>query len=183
MKDSKNIPVINDQFDMNVFLHIVKRTKWLILLISVVIGLITAIYLRYAQREYESSAIIQITNENSSTKILGVENAYDEDQLVQIIELMKSKQFMARTLEQLPLKKSFYNKGVFLSEELYKHEPIDLEYKITDNKVYGKRFFFNYINQKKYVIKLKEGDKEKEFSGVFKKWIKIDGTQMSVAEG
>lgn len=180
MKESKNIPIINDQFDMNVFIHIMKKTKWSILLIAILIGLLTAGYLRYSQREYESTAIIQINNENSSTKILGVENAFDEDQLVQIIELLKSKEFMSRTLKKLPLKVSFFNKGVFLSEELYKNEPIDVKYKILDNSIYGKKIFLNYEGHQKYTITIKSGNEEEIYKGEIGQWTTIEGAKIRI---
>ena len=179
MKDSKNIPLINDQFDMNVFLHIVKKTKWTILLIFMLIGVITSVYLRYSQRLYESSAIVQIDNENSSTKILGVESAYDENQLVQIIELLKSKQFMSMMLQKMPLKVSYYSKGVFLSEELYKHSPIELNYKVTNNNIYGRPIFFNYLDHNNFEIRFDQND-ENPFKGKFGKWMSIDGVDIQI---
>ncbi len=180
MKDSKNIPLINDQFDANVFFHIVKKTKWILLLIVILISFISAIYLRYAPRLYESSTIIQINQENSSTKILGVENAYEEDQLAQIVELLKSKKFISRTLARLPLKLSYYTKGIFLSEEMYKHSPINVTYKITKSSVYGQDIYFNYIDRTKFELIHFVGDEEIKYIGKYGDWVHISGADLKV---
>jgi len=179
MKDSKNIPIINDQFDINVFLHIVRRTKWSLLAIFLVVGIIVSAYLRYTQREYESTAIVQINNENSSTKILGVESAYDETQLVQIVELLKSKKFMAATLKKLPLKVSYFNKGIFLSEEIYKQSPINVQYKITGNSIFGKRIYFNFIDNQRFELVINK-DEDIIVNGKYNEWISIDGVNLKI---
>ena len=180
MKDSKNIPLINDQFDANVFFHIVKKTKWILLLIAVFIASISSVYLRYAPRLFESSTIIQINQENSSTKILGVENAYEEDQLAQIVELLKSKKFVSRTLARLPLKISYFNKGVFLSEEMYKHSPINITYKVTKALIYGQNIYFNYIDNNKFELVHSIEDKESRYIGAFGEWVHIPGADLKI---
>lgn len=180
MNDSRNIPLINDQFDANVFFHILKKSKWLLLLIFLTVSIISASYLRYAPRLFESKAIIQINNENSSTKILGVENPYDEDQLAQIVELLKSKQFVTLALQKLPLKISFYIKGVFLSEEQYKHSPIDISYKILNSSVYHQKIFFNYIDHKTYELVCINGEEEQKHIGTFDQWLSLSGVDLKI---
>ena len=180
MEKSKNIPIINDQFDANVFFHILKKSKWLLLSIAIAISIVAFVYLRYAPRLYESSAIIQINQENSSTKILGVESAYEEDQLAQIVELLGSKRFVAMTLEKLPLKLSYYNKGVFLSEELYKHAPIDVTYRITNNTIFNQRIYFNYIDINKFELVRIVGDEETVFNGNYGEQLSIPGVDLTI---
>lgn len=180
MKETRNIPLINDQFDANVFFHIVRKSKWILALIFLFVGIITSVYLRYAPRLYESTAIIQINNENSSSKILDIENPYDEDQLAQIIELLKSKQFLSKTLQKLPLKVSYYNKGVFLSEELYKRSPIKLSYKITNSSIYNQAIIFNYLNENEFELIYNIEKQDVVFKGKFNEWISIPGADLLI---
>ena len=181
MKESRNIPMVNDQFDLNVFIHIVKKSKWILFSVFIIVAIISMAYLRYSPRLYESSAIIQINNENSSSKILGVEKAYEEDELDQIVELLSSKQFLTKTLNKLPLKVSYFNKGVFLSEELYKQSPIDITYKITSNTIYNQEIYLNYINQKDFELVHIVKEKEIRYKGHYDKWMSLSGVNLKIS--
>jgi hypothetical protein len=129
MTNKTNIPLVNDTFDIQIFWNILKKTKWIIALVFLLTIVLTVLYLRYTPNIYESSSVIQINSENSSTKILDVENPYAEDQLAQSVELLKSKKMVRKMLNALPLNVSYFNKGIFLSEELYKRSPIEITYK------------------------------------------------------
>ncbi|MBN2669407.1 MAG: polysaccharide biosynthesis tyrosine autokinase [Bacteroidales bacterium] len=180
MKNDRIIPVINDQFDANVFFHIVKKSKWWVVAVFVFVFAFTGIYLRYSPRLFESSAVIQINNENSSSKILDIDNLYEEDQLAQIVELMKSRQFLTKILQQLPLKISFYNKGTFLSEELYRRSPINVSYKIREQLAYNTPFYFEYIDNQNYKLKYYDQDTELYVDGKFDKWVQIPGVEVNI---
>ncbi len=173
MERNKNIPIINDKFDLSIFLHIVKKTKWLILLTFLLVGILGATYLRYTPRLYQASAVIQISDDNSSSKILGVNNFSEDNQLTQIVELINSKKFLTRTLQKLPLKISYHNKGVFLTEELYKKAPIEISYNIKKTSIIGKPVYLKYINSKEYEISLGKPNADNVIRGKFFEWVDI----------
>ncbi len=180
MERSKNIPIVNDKFDINIFIHIVKKSKWLILLVFLLIGISTGVYLRYAPRLYQASTVIQISNDNSSSKLLGVDNLYEDDQLAQIVELISSKKFLFRTLQKLPLKISYYSKGTFLSEELYKKSPIDISYNLKRPSIIGKPIYLKYINAEEYQIFFDEDQKDTPINGRFFEWVDIVGATVYI---
>jgi len=181
MKETRIIPLFNDQFDLTVFLHIVNRTRWILVGIFVLSFILAAVYMRYTPEMFESSTVIQINNENSSSKVLEIENPYEEDQLAQIVELLKSKQFLSRVLQKLPLKVSYYNQGVFLSEELYKRAPIDVSYQINGPNIYDQKLYFNIKDKQSYEIVIKHGEKENVYPGKFNQWVKIPGVDVQIS--
>ncbi len=180
MQVRSNIPVINDKFDLYIFLHIIKKSKWVVLFLFVIMAILTAIYLRYTPRLYEASAVIQINNENSSTKLFGVDNLYEEDELAQNVELLSSKQFLIPVLQTLPVKVSYYNKGTFLTEELYKNSPINISYKITNQSIIEKPVYFKYIDDTQFKLSFDENFEKKVVSCKFGEKVDIEGAIVNI---
>ena len=180
MTNKTNIPLVNDTFDIQIFWNILKKTKWIIFFVFLITFVFTILYLRYTPNIYEASSIIQINSENSSTKILDIENPYTEDQLAQSVELLKSKKMVRKVLNALPLKISYFNKGMFLSEEIYKNSPIEITYNIGSNIIFGKKIFCEYINDTSFVLTYEQAGETKSINGILNKWISILGSKIKI---
>jgi len=180
MTNKTNIPLVNDTFDIQIFWNILKKTKWIISLVFLLTLVLTLLYLRYTPNIYESTSILQINSENSSTKILDVENPYAEDQLAQSVELLKSKKMVRKVLNALPLKISYFNKGMFLSEEIYKRSPIEITYKIGSNNIFGKKIFCEYENDTSYILTYEENGENKNVKGTLNKWQFVLGSKIKI---
>ncbi len=142
------IPKINTDFDLDIFLQIVKKKYWLIMLLLLLAVLGSFLYLRYTQPLYQSEAIIQINESNKSTLVLDIKDVYSDDDISKTIELLRSNIFLEKALSKLPLQVSYHVQGKFLSTELYKSTPFIIEYGKNVNNLYEKQFFVEFDLEK-----------------------------------
>jgi len=130
-------------FELGLFLYIVRRNlKWVFLLIAIAL-LGCFLFLRYTAPVYEASTIVQLSKSDKANKILQVEQIYEDRTLSAEIELLKSKLLLEQTVRQLPLQTSYFVKGEFLTNELYKSpSPKVILSEILDSSI---------VNQKIYI--------------------------------
>ena len=127
---SKKISLMNEEFDLSLFIMISQK-KWKLLagiFLAFIIG--AGIYLRYAQRTYEESCIIQITSQNTANKVLNSAAsiyASGEDEVAESVELMRSRIFLEKVFKSLPMVVSYYTEGTFKNNENYLTSPYQVE--------------------------------------------------------
>lgn len=146
-EDTDIVNSLSSDLDFQRLLLVSDKSKgWvlLIIFISIISGLT---YLRYTVPVYESSTVIQIVSNNTAQQVLSVENPFEKNDISAEVEFLKSKFLLERVLKKLPLDVSYFNKGQFLSFELYKSAPFIVEYNITDSSLYNKTFHFTVINE------------------------------------
>jgi tyrosine-protein kinase Etk/Wzc len=132
----KKIPALNDELDIRLFLYITRKN-----IIFVAVLLITAfigafLYLRYTHPVYESRVVIQVNMEEQTSKILNVNNLYEEG-LQKKLVLLSSPVFLKRALSKLPLDISYYIEGNILSFEQFQTAPYKIWANIKDPAIYG----------------------------------------------
>ncbi len=160
----RRIPILNDKFDLPLFILLLKKSIWLILLILITVIISAALYLRYKKPIYESTSIIQLNEETEPTqKILQLDNMVETSNIANVIELLKSKEFLKRVFNKLPLKISYYNEGTFLNEELYESSPFSVDANVLNPGVYDIPIFIKFVDERNYLINYKIADKEIEF--------------------
>ena len=104
-------------------------------------------YLRYTQPVFQSSSTIQIKNENSASKIIKIENPYDNDNISAEVEILRSKEFLKTILKKLPLKVSYYTEGEILTYENYRSSPYLVKANILDSSIYGTPIYIEFKDQ------------------------------------
>ena len=136
MAKQKNIPVLNDTFEFGKFLHVVKQS-FIYYIIIILLGIGgTFLYLRYTQPMYQAFTIIQ-TNEEQTNDFLKTENLYGRNSLSTTIELLRSQEFLKRTLVKLNLYTCYYAKGTVLTSELYNSAPFFVELEEIQSSFYN----------------------------------------------
>jgi capsular exopolysaccharide synthesis family protein len=142
-KRLKKLSTFNEEFDLSLFLLIVQKNwKW-VLIIFLSALTIVFLYLRYAERIYEETCIMQIGSENTASKVLGV-NAVGQsgDELAEATELMRSRLFLEKVFKTLNMQVSYYTEGTFMNHEIYPVSPYVVSadstalVKLVDTKVY-----------------------------------------------
>src|SRR4051812_8735975 len=100
----ERITNFSGEFELGLFLYIAKRNLlWIASFFSIALVL-AFLYLRYTPPLYESSTVMQISTNNNVNKILNVGNIPEEDENIEgAIEVIRSKVFIKRGLEHLPL--------------------------------------------------------------------------------
>ena len=136
----KRIPFINEEFDLSVFLYILKKSIWISVMIFGIALTGAFLYLRYTPYLYQGKSIIQINEENTANRILEIDNVYD-DNVANKLELLRSTEFLKRTFNKLPLGICYFIQGTFLSNELYKSSPYTVNAEISTGAIYEIPFF------------------------------------------
>ncbi len=128
-KRGSKISVLNEEFDLSLFILISKK-RWKLLLGIFSLAVVSAgLYLRYAQRIYEENCIVQVNSQNTANKLLSPgANLYGaEDDVAQSVELMRSRIFLEKVFRLLPMSISYYTEGTFKNYEKYLTSPYRAE--------------------------------------------------------
>jgi len=133
---SRNIPTINEELDLKLLQHVAKRNIYFLIIFVVLAILGSFLYLRYTPPVYRANAIIQIEEESAIANQFSPFQFWDDD-LARKVELMRSTMYLNRTLAQLPLEISYFNRGRFLNHELYRSAPFRVEVNIKNGAIYG----------------------------------------------
>ncbi|MFH2094714.1 MAG: Wzz/FepE/Etk N-terminal domain-containing protein, partial [Bacteroidota bacterium] len=174
MQQQKKIPLINEKFDLPVFAHIIRRSIiWCIIIFSLLfLGAYT--YLRYTPPLYVSSSVLQVNEGKSTDKILQIESVYESVNISHVIELLRSKEFLKRIFNKLPMQVSYYLEGTFLTEEQYKSAPYIIEYKNVDSRLYNLPIYFTSGDEGKCNISFDLGEKPYNLELNTDSWTKTD---------
>jgi uncharacterized protein involved in exopolysaccharide biosynthesis len=105
--------LLNEQFDLNLFLYIAKKNLLFIALFFLLVIVSGYLYVRYESEIFDASSTIQIVTNNEATKILNINGSNTESVLAGDVELMRSNVFLNRALSKLPLSISYFFKGTF----------------------------------------------------------------------
>ncbi len=161
-KQYKEVPPYNDKFSFQKFLHVIKISLPIIFLIFVLSILGGYLYLRYTQPLYQAYSIIQINKNEETSKILETvdnlnNNNNNENDLPHTIEILRSKEFLKRVFNKLPLKIAYFREGTFLREEIYKSSPFAIE--IKKFNYYNTPIYITFTNPTKATISFQQGKK------------------------
>jgi tyrosine-protein kinase Etk/Wzc len=145
--ENQNQIGLGGQFDIGLLLQITSKTiPWIILIFILSIGSAFT-YLYYTQREYQSTSVIQIVNENQANRILNVGDIYEDADISKDIELLRSPVFFKRVIEDLPLDVSYYVEGEVLDHENYLSNNYEVKYDIQDLSLYNQRIYIDFLEQ------------------------------------
>lgn len=111
----KKISPINDEFDFKLLVTIARKsTMWFALFILTTI-LIALLILRYTAPVYESTSVIQLSEQDNARSVLNeatLKRFSDQNnKLASSIELIRSRVIIERALKRLPVQISYYSKG------------------------------------------------------------------------
>ena len=145
MKQTR-IPLINDNFDLSIFLQILRKGWWVCAAMLLLSGTAAFLYMRYTAPLYESSCVIQINEEDRNASMLNFSNQYNKTDLSKVLELMRSKEFLKKALSELPLEISYFNEGTFMSFEMYPDTPFKIELASHNGDLYNKPFYVDFVD-------------------------------------
>ena len=132
-------------FDLGLVLHIFQKNVIYIVLFYLISLMTAMLYIRYQREIFKSSAVIQITNAGNSKvldfgKVLETENGLDG-----VVELMRSRNFLKKSISQLPIQVGYFVKGTFKVNEQYKSSPYEInDFKVHNTAIYGKSIFLKF---------------------------------------
>ncbi len=145
----ERVSKFSSELDLGLIFYIIRRSLWFAIGFFVLCISAAFIYLRYSQPVYQSSAIIQINDNNEATQILQI-NKFDggTNKIAEAIEQIHSKIFLKRVVEKSDVQISYFNEGTFKNNELYKSSPYFVKFNIKRNSIYGINIYihFNDLN-------------------------------------
>ena len=146
----------SNEFDLGLFVHILRKTvMWVLLCIGV--SVVSAVlYLRYTPEIYQAKAIIQLGEDDRSSKILNVASIGDDHSIQAKLELLRSKLLIKNTLAQIPLSVSYYAQGQILTNEHYTLSPYTVEVLTNgDRSIFNRECFVTFDNESEYRLNFK----------------------------
>ena len=137
----------NTDFDLGLFLYILKKNiLWIVLFIGLSL-LGSFLYIRYTAPTYQSSSIIQIEKSNTANQILNVDNYYEIGDISAEIELLRSNLIAKNSISILPLEVSYFNQGQFLDFELYRTAPFRINVYEKDSTAGSIKVYIDFKNE------------------------------------
>lgn len=138
-----------NEFDLEVFLEIVKNSKiWFITFFLITFSF-AYIYIRYTPPVFESNLTIQIHKDNEANNVLNMYSQMgDQQDITSELELMKSKLLFKRALKKLPLDVLYFTEGELLIDNKYKSSSFSIsDYTILDAFIIGKKIYVRQENK------------------------------------
>jgi tyrosine-protein kinase Etk/Wzc len=172
------IPLVNDRFDFTIFIQILRKTYWVALILVILSSIAAFLYLRYTPPLYHSVSVIQINEMDRTSSLLNIEDVYHNTDISKTIELIRSKEFLKRAFNKLPLEVSYFNEGTFLSTELYLNCPYSIEVKVNSNELYNRPFYIDFIDGSTAKIYGRNKHDKYEKIITLNEWNQIDGGQL-----
>lgn len=182
MKDHTSIrsSSASENIDFNK-LKVVIRNNWhWIALIFLIINAVTYLYIRYTKNLYESESLLKLDIKKDATD-LGIKNMV-EDQSMNLlsgeIEIIKSKLFLNRVLDEVNFEASFFSVGHLLNEELYRNAPAVVTYFNTSHSLFNRRIDFREISRDEFELTL---ENQWRARGRYNKLVSIDNLELILA--
>lgn len=143
------------EFDLGLFIHIVKRSAFWVVLLVVLSVLLSFLYLRYTPEVYEARTVIQLGEDDSGGRILNVNRVTPEGTLDAKVELLRSKLLVQRTLERMNLDVSYFAKGRILTNEHYIISPYRVDViEVFNEGIRNKPIFIDFNDDLTYNLRL-----------------------------
>lgn len=152
----------NENIDFNK-LKAVIRNNWLwIVLILLAANAVSYLYIRYTKPVYEAESLLKLDIKKDASD-LGIKNMVDDPNITRLsgeIEIIRSKLFLNRVLEEVNFEASFFSVGRLLNEELYmSNAPATVTYYSKNHSLYNTRINFHETSPENFELSLEHGEK------------------------
>ena len=170
----------NESIDFNKLKLVIGNNWYWIVLIFLSVNAAAALYIRYTKNVYESESSLKLDIKQDATD-LGIKNMVEDQNLNLIsgeIEIIQSKLFLNRVLDEANFEASFFSVGHVLNEELYRNAPANIIYFSRNHSLYNTRITFRETTSETFELSVENGDK---VSGTYNKLVNIEDLQLILA--
>ena len=166
MSGKKSI-IINKNYDPLILRTILKRFWWWPLTFVLIFSTLAFFYLRYTKPLYESDMVIQLASEDNAKDILDIENMHTkDDDISQVVELLRSELLFERAIKELNLNVSLYSRGSILTEEMYLSSTFSVQpYALMDSTLIDKEIKLGRASNGKIKLSYTKEGKSIELEG------------------
>ncbi len=115
-------------------------------------------YIRYTKPVYRSNTIIQIIQDDQTSRVLGTASiGIDKNILSKEVELLKSDVLFTQAIQSLNMETSIFAEGEVLTKDLYRTAPFEiLIYSLFDSTLIGKRIDLKISKKNSIELKIDE---------------------------
>jgi tyrosine-protein kinase Etk/Wzc len=162
-------------------LRAIMKSNWIgIALIFLTINTAAYLFIRYSKNLYQSNSEIKLDIKSEASE-LGIKT-FNDNQSVNLIsgeiELIRSRLFLSRIIENGRFSISFISVGHLLNDELYPNPPAFIRVSHRNHSYYNIPLYYNEISPKEFVLKI--GDDGREFSGTYGEELTIDNLSLTL---
>ena len=151
--------IVNKEFNPIILGQIISRHWYLPFIIMAIFAGIAYIYLRYTKPVYQSSAVLQLVEEDKmkqalGDKALGVVNQGAD--LNKTIEFLRSEFLFEKAMNSLNTEVSVYSEGKLLTKDLYKSSNFKIKpLKLYDSSICGQRIDIQFPSSNSNLMELR----------------------------
>lgn len=168
---------LNDNIDFNKLKIVVGSNWYWIALIFLAVNAAALLYVRYTKNVYESESSLKLDFKKDASE-MGIKSIVDDqnaNQLAGEIEVIQSKLFLNRVLDEVNFEASFFSVGHVLNEELYRNAPAIVTYFNKKHSLYNIPISFQETSRETFELQTNDG---KKASGVYGKLVSIGGLDL-----
>ena len=149
------------------------KWKFIVVCLFIAIG-IAYLFLRYADYQYEATAIIKINSEKQQKQLpeLSAMQDYglfssDYTNITDEIEIIKSRTLIRKVVEDLKLNIKYYVKGNIIEQEVYKNPPVILNFFESDSIINSvdTTLYLRVKSPDKFMLSNEEGSEIFDYEG------------------
>ncbi len=143
-------------------LRSVIRRNWIgILIILFIANFGGYLYLRYTKPLFESSSELKldIKREASSLGLNRFSDSYNLDNLSGEIELINSRLFFSKVIDNIDIDVQYFTHGNILDDEKYKHTPFIVDYELKNSFFYNHPIDVDLLNERELELSYEWGNK------------------------
>ncbi len=171
-----------DSFDLERFWYVLKRSKLWIVVFVLLTTVVAYLYVRYTKPTYRSDSIVKLDFE-SEANILGITdviNSQERNEISGEIELIRSRLFLSRVVDNADLHVSYHIYGRYLTDERYRNSPFQVSYKVIDERFYDRPIDVTLTDSKSFTLAYQLNGKEYSSQYRFGEEIKIQGINLLI---
>ncbi|HEY9490205.1 MAG TPA: Wzz/FepE/Etk N-terminal domain-containing protein, partial [Chryseosolibacter sp.] len=171
---------INENIDFNKLKIVIRNNWYWIALLFFAINAAAYLYIRYTKNLYESESSLKLDIKQDATD-LGIKSMVEDQGLNRLsgeIEIIKSKLFLNRVLDEVNFEASFFSVGRLLNEELFRNAPATVTYFSKNHSLYNTRISFRETSRESFELSLENHQK---FAGLYNKLISLEGLDLILA--
>ena len=135
-------------FEIGLFIYLLGKVKWIILLSFLALFFGAFIYMRYTPKMYETNTTIQINIKEQADEFLDIYSYQQQTNINSEVELMKSQKIINKTIQNLNSEIQYYSEGDILTRDLYKRSPFKLvDFKLKNLSLSSSPLYISFDNE------------------------------------
>ena len=158
--------IVNKGFYPHIIRNILRRYWYFPILTLGFFYVVGYFYLRYTKAVYESNSVIQISDQDQSKEVIGIDNAIAAKDISAEIQFLSSPFLFEKAINKLNLKVSAYAQGKILTEDLYNKSSYKINLlQLTDSTILDKPIFIKSIEGSTIALEYTNGNKKSKIYG------------------